>query len=169
MNPEEPELGQFEEQLRQLLPAEPSETLTARIFDAFETPQDAAPAVISEQASEIPTPSPGTVVRWLQPFAAAAAVALVAGIVVIIGLNRQPAAAPTAAEEPKARFTPAHAQNTYQGSRLDGLVFTEDRRAMQTVRHLFTDTYTWENPLDGSRVEVSIPVERVRYVPVPTD
>jgi hypothetical protein len=169
MNPEEQEFAKLEAHLRQLSPSAPSEGLSARIFAAFETPQDAAPAVISDEART----SPRKLAPWYQPFAAAAAVALIAGIAVLIGLNRQPAAgvgaATVEANSVPVRFEPAHAQNTYLGSRNDGIVFTDDRRPLQTVRHQFTDTYTWENPLDGSRVEVTIPVERVRYVPVPTD
>ena len=35
--------------------------------------------------------------------------------------------------------------------------------------HQFLDSYTWVNPEDGSRVEIQFPVERIRYLPVPTD
>ena len=68
-----------------------------------------------------------------------------------------------------ATLVPTHAQNTYLGSQFDDIIFTDDRRPLRAVRHQFTDTYTWENPSDGSRVEIQIPVERVRYVPVRTD
>ena len=40
---------------------------------------------------------------------------------------------------------------------------------MQAVRHQITGTYTWENPEDGSRIEIQVPVERIRYIPVHTD
>ena len=100
---------------------------------------------------------------WSQPFAAAAAVVLIAGIAALIGFNR-----PQGSPETADRFVPVHAQNTYEGSNVDGVVFTKDNSPMQAVRHQFTDTYTWENK-DGSRVELRIPVERVRYVPVQTD
>ena len=49
MNPEEQALQQFEQELQNLVPAEPSEALTARIFAAFETPSDAAPAELGNK------------------------------------------------------------------------------------------------------------------------
>ena len=156
MNPED-------QALRQLSPNQPSEALTARIFSAFDTPSDAAPAEVENAVTPLPAAT-----SWFQPFAAAAAVALIAGVVALIGLNRPPLDDGVSLT-PDPVFVPAHAQNTYEGSRLDGIVFTEDSRPMQTVRHQFTDSYTWENPADGSRVEIRVPVERVRYVPLQTD
>jgi hypothetical protein len=173
MNPEEEqELQKLEQHLRQLLPAEPGEALTARIFDAFDTPSDAAPAAVGN-ITPLPTKARAS---WAQPFAAAAAVVLIAGIVALVGLSRPSDQGKAAEVRPgiviaaqPARFVPSRAQNSYQGSQVDGLIFTEDRRPMQAVRHQFIETYIWENPADGSRVEVRVPVERIRYVPVPTD
>ena len=157
MTPEDPSLQELESALQKLEPNAPSEELTARIFSAFDTPTDAAPAEV-ESVTPIESSS-----SWFQPFAAAAAVALIAGVVAIIGLNR-----PSGTED-SPTYLPAHAQNTYEGSEVDGIVFNKGSHPMQKVRHQFTDTYTWENPDDGSRVEIRVPVERVRYVPVPTD
>ena len=170
MNPDDKDLQQLEEKLQQLRPSEPSEKLIARIFGAFETPSDAAPAAV-ENVVPMKTPPARS---WAQPFAAAAAVALLAGVVALIGLNRNPAVTEaetvvTPVDATPVKFIPAHAQNTYRGSNVDQIVFTKDRVPMQAVRHQFTDTYTWENPADGSRVQIEIPVERVRYIPVPTD
>jgi hypothetical protein len=165
MNPEKQSLQEFEQSLQQLSPSQPSEALTSRIFSAFDTPIDAAPANV-----ELIQPPHDRSKSWFQPFAAAAAVALIAGLVTIIGLNR-PAknGSPSAAAVSPVTLVPTHAQNTYLGSQFDDIIFTDDRRPLRAVRHQFTDTYTWENPSDGSRVEIQIPVERVRYVPVRTD
>ena len=76
MNPDDKELQQLEQLLRQLQPAEPSEQLTARIYSAFELPADAAPAQFGDSAPPVHAHH-----SWSQPFAAAAAVALVAGII----------------------------------------------------------------------------------------
>lgn len=177
MNPDDQELQKLEQFLRQLTPAEPSEQLTARIYSAFELPADAAPAEFADSRPAVHVHH-----SWSQPFAAAAAVALVAGIIAIIGLNR-PAADPVG---PGARpasnssdvtvdravpvsFVPAHAENSYRGSNDDEIIFTEEGRPLRVVRHQFMDTYIWVNPEDGSRVEIRFPVERIRYVPVPTD
>lgn len=159
MTPEEQELAQLEQNLKQLAPAEPSESLTERIFSAFETPPDAAPAEIVDTATPMPKPA----ASWAQPFAAAAAVVLIAGIVALIGLTRP------SNDSPQVRFVPAHEQDTYKGSDMGDIIFTEGRQPLQAVRHQFTKSYTWENPKDGSRVEVTFPLERVRYVPVQTD
>ena len=160
MEPDDRQLEELEQALQRLSPAEPDEALTARIFAAFETPPDAAPAAV-EQAV-VPAEKP---VSWFQPFAAAAAVVLIAGVIAIVGLNRPAGETP----ETVNKFVPAHAQNTYRGSEIGEIVFDGNSQPMQAVRHQFTDTYTWENPADGSRVEIEVPVERVRYVPLHTD
>ena len=167
MNPEELELQRLEELLQQLSPSPPSEQLTSRIFASFETPLDAAPA-------HIPHIIPMSSKSWSQPFAAAAAVALIAGIIAVIGFNRTDSVVDTEPPKEPVTPTPVHyipqqAQNTYQGSNVEGIIFTEDHRPMQTVRHQFTDTFIWINPEDGSRVELHVPVESVRYIPVPTN
>ena len=161
MNPEEQELQKLEDFLQKLPPAEPGEALTARIFSAFDTPTDAAPAEVDTSVSNGPGANGQS---WFQPFAAAAAVALIAGIVAIIGLNR-----PGTAEQDRPVLVPSHAQNIYRGSDLDEIIYTEDRQPLQAVRHQITNTYIWESPEDGSRVEVHVPVERIRYIPVHTD
>lgn len=174
MNQEEKELQQFEQDLHQLIPAEPGEALTNRIFAAFDTPREAAPAEIDSNVIALPKSDPEN--SWLQPLAIAAAVALVAGVIAIIGFNRpatklveQPPEEAISLPVQPVKFVPAGAQNTYQGTNVDGIIFTEDRKPMQAVRHQFIDTYIWENPEDGSRVEVQVPVERRRLIPVPTD
>ncbi|MFT4548356.1 MAG: hypothetical protein ACI8XO_001829 [Verrucomicrobiales bacterium] len=180
MNPEEQELEKFEQKLKLLVPAEPSQVLTSRIFAAFETPLEDAPASIGGDIIEMPVSKSTS--SWSQPFAAAAAVALIAGIMALIGLSRPDGTPKVTTDNTKlappigeaidaqpVKFVPAGAQNIYKGTNVDGIVFTEDRLPMQAVRHQFIDTYIWENPVDGSRVEVQVPVERVRYIPVPTD
>ncbi|MGI9244080.1 MAG: hypothetical protein ACR2RV_25005 [Verrucomicrobiales bacterium] len=174
MQPDEQEQHRIEQRLRELSPAEPGEDLATRIFSAFELPADAAPARLTEPAASAPS-----TIAWTQPFAAAAAVALIAGVIAIIGFNRQSGDSDQGiADVPggivvdnsvPVSFVPAHAQNTYRGSQLEDIIFTEDRRPVQIVRHQFTDSYTWVNPVDGSQVEIRFPVERIRYIPVQTD
>jgi len=174
MQPDEHELRRLEQCLQQLTPSEPGEDLIARVFSAFELPADAAPAEKSAISPAAPSPA-----SWSQPFAAAAAVAIIAGIIAIIGLNRPEnragngvaeQAQPVTIDQPHpVGFVPAHAQNAYQGSNFEDIIFTEDRRPVRVVRLQFIDSYTWVNPEDGSRVEIRFPVERIRYLPVPTD
>ena len=175
MQSDEHELRRLEQCLQQLSPSEPSGDLMARVSSAFELPVDAA-APAENSATRPAAPSPAS---WSQPFAAAAAVAIIAGIIAVIGLNRPEdragdgvsgQAEPVTIDQPHpVGFVPAHAQNTYQGSNYEDIIFTEDRRPVRVVRHQFLDSYTWVNPEDGSRVEIQFPVERIRYLPVPTD
>lgn len=165
MTPEDQELQKLEQFLQKLSPAEPGDALTARLFAAFDTPTDAAPAEVDDptitdmgEARRLRQSSQS----WFQPFAAAAAVALIAGIIAIVGLNRP-------SDETGSGFVPTHAQNIYRGSNFDEIIYTDDRQPLQAVRHQIIGTYTWENPEDGSRVEIQVPVERIRYIPVHTD
>jgi len=165
MNPDlEPELQAIEDRLRQLSPAEPSEQLSERIFASFDTPADAGADSGDEADKVTPLPKPAS---WFQPFAAAAVVALLAGAVAIIGLSLSPDKKPVAAQP--ERFIPESAENIYEGSKLEPIVFTENRQPVQPVRHRFVESYIWTNPEDGSKVEIRIPVERIRYIDVPTD
>lgn len=48
----------------------------------------------------------------------------------------------------------------------DGVFIMGDRIGVQQFRYQFVDTVVWEDPRDGSRVEMSVPREEIVLVPL---
>ena len=157
----------LEEELRALTPAAPSDGLRARIQDALLHAADEAPA------APVTPPTP-VWFGWI-PIAAAAAVALLA-VVLTPGIGRNPATSnPLAANtDPvaidQADLTPVDWQPLASNSKLERIdyegVRQQDSSTYRQIRTRYMERRTYKNPKDGSTVEILVPREEVRLVPV---
>ncbi len=176
----------LEEELRAMVPSDPSDGLRARVFHSLATAED----VESETTHELEgingshlLPAGRVWFGWV-PVAAAAAVALMAVVVFppkggkSAGLNSgssagmvasQVAPAPQAISS-SAAVTPVDWQPMSADSRLEHVAYDgvrqEESSTYRQIRTRYLDRRTFRNPQDGSTVEVRLPREEIRLVPV---
>ena len=157
----DPELQKVEKALAAHTPARVPEALEARVFEIL----DGGPHTGS-----------GTLIRFplLRYIGAAAAVLIAATGVFFSVLNSLPKDTTGSGRvagdaTPRRAFIPVRAENVFEGASDEGLTLTEDNRPVQKLRYRFSDTYRWENPEDGSTIEMVVPRERLLLVPARTD
>lgn len=187
---------QLEKELRDLRPQTPSPELTRRIGNSLAAGprEERVTAFPGTEASADATPSPWRR-RWVAPLALAATLAVV-GALYLFGPRTEPPTgqgpglavtptAPAATEaapdnpvqtraerlrelRPGPDYEPVKAENTLAAAEDEGVVMVGDNRAARQVRYHFVDTVVWENPMDGSTIEVSVPREEVVLIPLDT-
>lgn len=149
----------FEEKLRQVSPCPPPPGLEQRI----------ASAIRSEQR----------LLRWSRlrrsaiwgGMAAAACLFIAVGAAFWTGsLSFPDEEVPVARERASADegFRPVRAENRLRNKVDEGIVFLRNGLAARQYRYEFVDRVVWENPRDGSKMEMEIPREEVVLVPVRT-
>jgi hypothetical protein len=69
---------------------------------------------------------------------------------------------------PDEGFRPVHAENRLQNKVDEGIVFLRNGLPARQYRFEFVDRVVWENPRDGSTMEMEVPREEVVLVPVRT-
>ena len=170
----EKEIEKLETALGELTPAAVPEALEARVHGVF-----------SGQAAlqSIPTNEPTNIVafpRW-RAFGSAAAVAVAMVGVFFAALNSMDSGnrsgnasggvplAGDATPNIDRTFVPVRAENVFEGAQKEEFFLTEDQLPVQKVRYQFSDSYIWENPSDGTSIEMTVPRERLFIVPVRTD
>lgn len=65
-----------------------------------------------------------------------------------------------------AGMKPVLAQNSLQGRVDEGVVFLSNGLAARRYRYEFIDRVVWQNPADGSMVEMRVPRDEIVLVPV---
>jgi hypothetical protein len=181
---------QLENELKALRPRRPSVLLRARVARELgeqpgTAPLPARPARRYTSATSLQS------WKWLG-WRLAAAAALAAVVFVGVRFPRPPAApevlpgpalartapesavpfapsgpvvASTAPSSSSSVFQPVKAANVLYDLRDEGLVLLEDQTPARRVRARYVDTYTWENPANGSSLRWSVPRDEVRMVP----
>ena len=103
--------------------------------------------------------------------AAAAALFLGVGVAFWTGSLSLPQEEPPTARGTVAAdegFRPVHAENRLQNKVDEGIVFLQNGLPARQYRFEFVDRVVWENPRDGSKMEMEVPREEVVLVPVRT-
>jgi hypothetical protein len=171
----------LEEELRAMVPADPSDGLRARVFHALSTADgldgEADPVFAGAEETKL-EPVGRAWFGWV-PVAAAAAVALMAVVIFPPKAAHSPgladAKAAAAAPAPQAitaasETTPVDWQPMSSDSRLEQVAYDgvrqEETSTYRQIRTRYLDRRTFRNPHDGSTVEVMLPREEIRLVPV---
>lgn len=186
MSRQNPELDEalqlLEEELRAMTPSAPSDGLRTRVLHALQSAQGSRE---SQQPLEhaAPLKPPGRAWFGWVPVAAAASVALMAVVLFPSNPGNSPELVnnnpqnPTAAKQTApvtplrgADFAPAGWQPTGTDSRLEDVAYDGLRQKEQTtyrqVRTRYMERRTFRNPKDGTTVEVMVPREHIRLLPV---
>ncbi len=159
----------LEAALRELEPVEVPRELEARIFEIFEG-----------RVSEASGGTGSKVVRFpvLRSIGAAAAIAIAATGVLFAVINTMdrsrsgnggPLAGDATQLPTSATFVPVRAENVFQGAQDEGVYFTDERVPVRQIRYQFSNSFRWENPQDGSTIEMTVPQEKLFIVPLRTD
>jgi hypothetical protein len=166
----EKEIEKLETALGEFTPAAVPEALEARILDVFAGRQ--APQAIADN-------EPTNIVAFplWRALGSAAAVAVAIVGVFFAALNSMDSGdnaggVPLAGDAPpnsERTFVPVRAENVFEGAQEEEFFLTKDQLPVQKVRYQFSDSYLWENPADGTSIEMTVPRERLFIVPVRTD
>jgi hypothetical protein len=165
--------SEFEEQLRLLHPRPTSPQLEEAIAASLQQREialvDRAPTAAILRP---PRSAPASFWRWFQGigWALAGAAAAVAAIVLVnhfeAGAEATKLAATTAAAAPAAGFEYAESNAELVTTEDEGLVLAGDQEPVRQVRYHSLERHVWVNPNTGARMEVEVPREDVRFMPV---
>jgi hypothetical protein len=157
-------LKQLEQELARLVPGRPDPHLQARL-------RETVAAESARQRSSLPAPARRRS-WWRQALPLAAAAAFGIGTWVILGTTADrfggAAGDAPAAASADGQFRPVRAQNTLIGVDEAGIVNLQGGQLARSVRYRFMDSVRFENPEDGSIIEMKVPREEILLVPVQT-
>ncbi|HKB89892.1 MAG TPA: hypothetical protein VKC60_05180 [Opitutaceae bacterium] len=150
------DLLNLEGELKRLRPRTPSEVMLARIERDI------------VRAGEAPGRSHGPTRRWVSISIVAAAALMLAWL----GLRAPERSADKGssstlnviAAQPKLK--PVKAENFLYNTTDDGVYTLSDGTRAHRVRKDYVDTITWQDPRTHSSLQMTIPREEIRYVPV---
>jgi hypothetical protein len=162
----------LEAELCRLAPAAPRPELEDRIARALaELPAPERPDVPT--AGAIVRPPERTPSRWrafLPNLGWAVAGALAGVTAIILVQNPAPPARPGSPTGQVAAndsfFEPVGTDREVVSEDEPELVYDDENHPAQVVRTSYLERYTWSNPRTGARVEVEMPREDVRFLPV---
>ncbi len=162
------DFSDIEQELRKLNPAPPSAALQARLERELEP--NSRQINGQKRLGALP-------LHWVAPLAVAAVLTLAA----YLNFSQSPPAAvpapptfalnngkPTATavvvDNEASRFVPVTARQMLIGAQEEGIYFDEEDMPTRRMRYQFVDSYLWENPADGSSLQVNMPREEVLLV-----
>ena len=162
---------ELEDRLSALQPAPVPEGTEARVLEIFdgEIPLTASPD-FAEADKVIPFP------LWRRLGAVAAVLVACTGVFFALLNNFGPtpdggtiANKTTPANPAAPTFHPVSAEDVFEGIRDGGVFLSEDGEPVRELHYHFSNSFRWENPDDGSVIEMKVPRERNFLVPVRTD
>lgn len=165
MNPNESEL---EERLRALSPAAPPPTLAESIARELK-PREMAVAVRVPTAAVLarPVASSRSFPGFLRGLGWACAGACAALAIIAMERGRvqvPPAQVSVAVAEPA--FDLAESSAEILAAEDEGLVYSDDEALARRVRYSSIERHVWTNASTGARMEIEIPREDIRLMPV---
>jgi len=166
MNPNESE---FEERLRALTPVAPSPALAEAIASELK-PREAALAVRVPTAAILARPTAqkrtlSNILRGLGWACAGAGVAVAAILATERGDDR-PQPAPVAAAETASSFDLTESSAEILTAQDEGFVYAADESLARRIRYNSMERHVWRNASTGAWLEIEIPREDVRFMPV---
>lgn len=151
--------SEFEEQLRALRPAAPAPELAAALARALKSPggQIATAGVLARPARRLPG-----ILRGLGWACAGAAGAV--AVLVLWERSQPPAAAVAHVTAPA--FDHAESSAELVAAEDEGFVYADDEPPARQFRYNSIERHVWTNASTGARMEIEIPREDLRLLPV---
>jgi hypothetical protein len=158
--------SEFEEQLRALRPVAPAPTLADAIARELK-PREAALAMRVPTAAMLARPARAlpSILRGLG-WACAGACVAVAAIVATERGDERPQRVPIAVVQPVSTFDLAESSAEILTAQDEGFVYSADESPARRVRYNSIERHVWTNASTGAWMEIEIPREDVRLMPV---
>lgn len=170
--------SEFEQELRRLVPAPPTEALEARIATELQSVAPPARAGVPTAGKIERSPAAATRFSWrgFLPSLGWAAAGAAAAVAMLVSLRERPETTPSrpapvvqTEAAPNADvdlFEPVESDSEVIASEEPQIYFDAEMGPAQIVRTASLERYTWSNPATGARIEVEMPREDVLLLPI---